>query len=211
MELTHANLCGLAVRWLKRPHSAGGHACTLAVSECRSGYAGEAPDAIGFRANWNNGSVVVEVKVSRSDFLADRRKPHRKAGAGMGTWRYYMAPAGLLTPDDLPERWGLLEVNARGHIMPVAGPAAARSRIGDYLDAWRHEPDHDAERDLLVLLLNRVDDPETVNLRLREANRHNQYLLRQLEKEREANRQLAAKLWASQSGAALAARGGGAS
>ena len=63
MELNHSNLCDIAVRWLKRPSSGGGHGCHIAVSEVRSGYSGEVPDAIGFRAAGyiDDGSVVVEV------------------------------------------------------------------------------------------------------------------------------------------------------
>lgn len=197
--MTHADLCALAVRWLKRPNSGGGHGCTVAVSECRSGFGGEIPDAIGFRANWNNGSVVVEVKTSRSDFLADRNKPHRQSG-GMGTWRYYMAPEGVIKPADLPEKWGLLEVNKRRHVKPVVGPAAMSRNCGTFsqhLDEWRHAPDHDAERDLLVLLLARVGDPESVSQRIKAANNANQHLLRELEKVRERNRTLSTRLWES--------------
>jgi hypothetical protein len=196
--MTHDELCKLAVKWLRRPNSAGGHGCSVAVSECRSGFGGEIPDAIGFRANWNNGSVVVEVKVSRSDFLADRNKPHRQQG-GMGTWRYYMAPTGVLKPEDLPERWGLLEVGARRSITPVVGPAALSRNCGTFaqhLDDWRHEPDHDAERDLLTLLLARVGDPEKLNDMLKSSNNARAYLVREIEKLRQRNSELAARLWA---------------
>ncbi len=200
----HAELCALAVRWLRRPNSAGGHGCSIAVSECRSGFAGEAPDAIGFRANWNNGSVVVEVKVSRSDFLADRKKPHRQPGAGMGTWRYFMAPEGVIKPDELPEKWGLLEVVKGRCVRPVVGPAALSRNCGTFskhLDDWRHDPDHDAERDLLVLLLARVGDPERVSLSIREANNANQRLLRELDLARKTISRQRTELWNARSAA----------
>lgn len=170
---SHADLCALAVRWLKRPMSAGGHGCLVAISEARPEGNGECPDAIGFRAGWNDGSVLVECKVSRSDFLADRAKPHRQPGCGMGTWRYYMAPAGLLRVPDLPDRWGLLEVNARGHVTPLAGPAFHRHNHRDRaqaLEDFRHRPsDVERERALLVRLLARLGDVEAANLRIREA------------------------------------------
>src|SRR5690606_30712771 len=122
--MTHADLCALALKWLKRPRSAGGAGCAVAVSECRTGWSGEIPDAIGFRcAEPDPGSVVVEVKVSRPDFLADSKKPHRTSG-GVGDWRYYMAPQGIISAVDLPKGWGLLEVNSRGHVKVVAGHAA---------------------------------------------------------------------------------------
>lgn len=191
--MTHAELCALAVRWLKRPNSAKGHGCIVAVSECRAEMDGECPDAIGFRAGWHDGSVLVECKVSRADFLADKAKAHRRPGAGMGTWRYYMAPAGVIRVEDLPERWGLLEVNARGHVKPVAGPATVMG--GNYtafresLDAYRHEQtDISRERALLVRLLARLGDTEAMNLRIREAVAAQKRLAIKLEKEEEKTR-----------------------
>jgi len=186
--VTHSELCSLAVRWLKRPNSAKGHGCIVAVSECRAEMDGECPDAIGFRAGWHEGSVLVECKVSRADFLADKAKPHRRAGAGMGTWRYYMAPTGVIRAEDLPERWGLLEVNARGHITPVAGPAATmvdggHSEIIASLEKYRHEKtDISRERALLVRLLARLGDIEAMNLRIREAEASRNRLAAKLEK-----------------------------
>ena len=117
MELTHKNICNIAVKWLKRPNSNGGHGCHVAVSEVASGWSGEIPDSIGFRATGDHtdGSIVVEVKVSRSDFLADKKKPHRNGETiGLGNWRYYMCPVDLIKADELPENFGLLYVNTKG-------------------------------------------------------------------------------------------------
>lgn len=173
-EFTHAALCDLAVKWLRRPPSSGGHGCHIAVSECRSGWDGEIPDAIGFRAaGHNDGSIVVEVKVSRSDFLSDKSKPHRQPGAGMGNWRYFMSPEGIIREDDLPTGWGLLAVNSRGHIKALAGPAvAAKTNWREFsrlLEAFRNAADSQREQWLLVKLLNRVGDPQMLNEQLRQA------------------------------------------
>jgi hypothetical protein len=205
--MTHADLCALAVRWLKRPYSASGHGCQVAVSECKSGWTGEIPDAIGFRtgSDTTSGSIVVEVKVSRADFLADKGKPHRAEGAGLGTWRYYMAPEGLLRVEELPTRWGLLEVNSRGHVKPKAGPAVVAKSWRAFTDAlpqYRHPSDHDRERTLLVMLLARLGDPEAMNLRLREANNINQRLIRRLEEERKRYQRLQSTLWTKELAAA---------
>ena len=54
-------------------------------------------------------SCVIEVKVSRGDFLSDFKKPHRVEDNPYITERYYLAPAGLLKPEEIPDRWGLLE------------------------------------------------------------------------------------------------------
>jgi hypothetical protein len=67
--MTHAQLVNLAVDWLRR------YRCGVVLSEqaCASG---EMPDAIGWKGKCR--SVVVECKVSRADFLADRLKPFRQ-------------------------------------------------------------------------------------------------------------------------------------
>lgn len=194
----HADLCALAVRWLKRPNGAGGHGCMIALSECRAETTGEVPDAIGFRAGWRDGSVVVEVKTSRADFLADKAKPHRQAG-GMGTWRYYMAPEGIIAPDDLPPRWGLLTVNARGHVRPAAGPVTVARDYRAFpraLEEYRHaDVDVERERAMLVRLLARLGDPEALNLRIREAHASQARMAREIDKLRERNRRIETELW----------------
>lgn len=171
ISFTHADLCVLAVKWLKRPNSQHGHGCHIAVSEVKTGWSGEIPDAIGFRAaGWKDGSVVVEVKVSRSDFLADKKKPHRQDGKGVGNFRYFMCPEGMIQPDELPPKWGLLWVNSRGHIKAVAGPASCAKHwqlFGDALEEYRHESDMQRERWMLVKLLNRVGDVEELNKKLK--------------------------------------------
>jgi len=66
----------------------------------------ETPDAIG----WYNGlSFLIECKVSRSDFLADAKKDFRiNPEKGMGDWRFYMCPENVISPDELPDGWGLI-------------------------------------------------------------------------------------------------------
>lgn len=178
---THASLCAIAARWLRRSHSAGGHGCQVAFTECRNNDS-EAPDAIGFRAvGWCDGSVAVECKTTRGDFLADARKPHRATpDAGMGRWRYYLAPEGLIDVAELPSGWGLLEVTDRGSLVALAGPATVLAKhSGSYLlqrgfaaecDRWALPRNMEREQALLTRLLARIADPEAVNLSLREAN-----------------------------------------
>lgn len=61
-------------------------------------------------------SAVFESKVSRSDFFADRKKWHRQCHGRhpRTTEEWYVTPVGLVRPDELPDRWGLLEVDERG-------------------------------------------------------------------------------------------------
>lgn len=166
-QWNHAELSKIAVKWLYRPSSGNGHGCNIAMSECRSGYVGEIPDAIGFRLEHPGSvSVVVEVKVSRSDFLADRKKAHRIAG-GMGDYRYFMCPEGVIKVDELPVGWGLLWINGRGHVKPMAGPVCyAGGRFDTFqeqLAAWKQAADHQREQWLLVKLLAQIGDVEKVN------------------------------------------------
>ena len=67
--MTHAQLVAKAVRWLRS------YRCGVVLSE-QACVSGEMPDAIG----WKHGchSVLVECKVTRGDFLADRAKPFRQ-------------------------------------------------------------------------------------------------------------------------------------
>lgn len=172
---SHADLTALAVKWLRRHQSANGHGCNISMSELKSGWTGEIPDAIGFKLlHPHSESVVVEVKVSRSDFLADKAKPHRVQG-GMGTYRYFMAPEGMISPDELPAGWGLLDVNSRGHIKPKAGPVVyANKNYNEWtaaLDRYRNEADTMREQWLLVKLLSQVGDPEEMNRQRKEVYR----------------------------------------
>lgn len=198
---THGDLCNLAVKWLKRPQSNNGHGCCIAFSEVRSGWSGEVPDAIGFRrkGGGNDGSVVVEVKVTRSDFLVDAKKPHRSKG-GLGNWRYYMCPEGLILPDEIPEGWGLLWVNSRGHIKPKAGPSNVMASTQNWLAVcealteFRKDSDQDRELFIVVKMLARVGDPEKVNAKLRAAWGAEQRLARKCDKQDEQIRRLNRRL-----------------
>lgn len=143
--MNHQDLCKLAVSWLKRAPSRGGHGCQIAVDECRTGWSGEVPDALGYRfkggsGGRTDGTVLVECKVSRCDFLADQKKPHRVSG-GVGNWRYYMAPAGVIEVHELPDKWGLVEVSPRGHLKVLRGAFSDSNYYHqlERLDAMRYD------------------------------------------------------------------------
>jgi|SRR5579859_81690 len=107
--MTHSRLIDEAVRWLRS------YRCGVVLSE-QSCSSGETPDAIGWKRR--NHSVVVECKISRADFLADAGKPWRKdPGSALGCERFYLAPAGMISCEELPHGWGLLEVRGREAIM----------------------------------------------------------------------------------------------
>ena len=104
-KITHDDLVESAARWLRKENY-------IVITEMSDGVS-EKPDAIGWRAG--SETTLIECKVSRSDFLADKKKYSRQR-LGMGDLRYYLTPKGLISTDELPHMWGLLEYkNKRNH------------------------------------------------------------------------------------------------
>lgn len=157
--MTHAKLVSMAVQWLRR------YRCGVVLSE-QACVSSEMPDAIG----WKNAchSVLVESKVSRADFLADRAKPFRqKPEIGVGCERYYLAPRGLLRIEELPAGWGLLEVCGREIERVKRSAKDLRSPIG-----------FQYEMNLLLASLRRVEiriEPESITDFLKWKNRMAEY------------------------------------
>lgn len=155
----HNRLTELAARWLKR----NGFGVVATELNCHGSR--EQPDAIGFRSR---ASAIIEVKVSRADFRADLAKPERRIG-GLGLYRFYLCPAGMIEPNELPERWGLLYAKGRSVETVIAPqgnawlqPAAqvpeavlAAPWSGEWLK-FQHEPDLDAERSALYSIARRA-------------------------------------------------------
>ncbi|NID14985.1 hypothetical protein [Luteibacter yeojuensis] len=146
--MTHADLVERAGAWLR-----GAAGCKIVMTElaavCRSG---EIPDAIGWR---EGGTILVEAKTSRADFLADRKKPFRREPErGMGTLRFFLAPAEMIRPNELPPRWGLLEVRGR-RVFRVVGPDP-RSWSGAWGEFRHAERAHDCETAMLLSGMNRL-------------------------------------------------------
>ena len=118
--MTHAQLVEKAIRWLRS------YRCGVVLSE-QACVSGEMPDAIGWKRACH--SVLVECKVTRSDFLADRSKPFRvKPERGVGCERFYLAPAGLIQCEELPKGWGLLE--CRGGRIELVAQSMKKRRSG---------------------------------------------------------------------------------
>jgi hypothetical protein len=129
--MTHDDLVKRAVKWLKGQYAGKlpdgtmwrKSGCGVAVPELVS-FATEQPDAIGWYGG--NGSFLVECKVSRSDFLADRKKVHRNIGCA-GLYRFYLCPPEMISPDELPDKWGLLWAYDR-KIKILAAPSENANR-----------------------------------------------------------------------------------
>jgi hypothetical protein len=194
-DFTHTALCDIAARWLKKPLSAHGHGCQIAFTETRTGYlAGESPDAIGFRVStrrYGGGSIVVECKVSRADFLHDSKKPHRAEGSGMGRFRYYLCPEGMIEQTEVPSGWGLVYATAKKSLRVMSGATLSIREPGAY------DCRHDAFSETLLLanLLHRVGDADRLNTRLRTADRLNAHLQRRLETREKRLDEISKELW----------------
>lgn len=112
---THKELVKIAEKWLL-----GTRKCSFAFTELVCLATSEIPDAIGFRGD---GSILVECKASRADFLADKKKIFRRnSWMGMGAYRFMLCPEGVIQPSDLPEKWGLIWVNGKGKARQIVGP-----------------------------------------------------------------------------------------
>jgi hypothetical protein len=153
--MTHPQLVERAVRWLRV------YRCGVVLSE-QACVSGEMPDAIGWKRASH--SVLVECKVTRADFLADRDKPFRlKPEQGVGCERFYLTPPDLVKVEELPAGWGLLEYR-RGRI-DVLRPSAKNLRTAKGFGY---------EMNLLLASLRRVEvriEPQSITDFLKWKNR----------------------------------------
>ncbi|WP_432709720.1 hypothetical protein [Pedobacter sp.] len=200
-SLTHSELSSLAEKWLKRSFSQNGHGCHVAFTEGCS--RGENADVIGFRHSTpHQGSVVIEVKVSRADFLRDRKKGHRlDHNTGMGRWRYYMCPQELLQPVDLPEGYGLLWVTDQKRIQVICGALEgtklAQTARDEKFEQYCFEQHNELkEQSLLIRMITRFNEFNDMLQIQREYNRLSQKNMQlsstnqQLQKENNLNHRL---------------------
>jgi hypothetical protein len=120
----HRELVERATAWLR-----GTMKCSVALCDMAS-VAGEIPDAIGWKGK---ATYLVECKTARLDFWSElrnkmfRRFPH----TGVGMYRYYMVPEGLIEAEEVPENWGLLYVGKRILQVKKALPFRERNIQGE--------------------------------------------------------------------------------
>lgn len=208
--LNHRKLCEIGARFLKRCESSNGHGCHFAIIEAAC--YGENPDVFGIRHGINNhgmGTFLLEAKMSRSDFLADRSKPHRiNPETGVGKYRYYICPTGLIKPEELPNKWGLIYVSEGGICKVVAGVLSApkikyfcewSKKNKSHLDHGQvqenfktfafEQRNYQNELNLLTMALARLQDPEELlymqrqHMRLKTQLEQKEQQIRSLERE----------------------------
>lgn len=152
---THKQLCEIARMWLKRSLNANAPACDIVFVETKNNVSGEIVDAIGFKVTGiAKGSTIVEVKTSREDFFKDQHKPHRRnPELGLGLYRYFMVPKGLISIDELPEKWGLIEVSNKCMIKVVKGHVLDKN-----IQNWQFNRYIEAENSLLIKTIARFNN-----------------------------------------------------
>lgn len=149
ISFSHDALVERAGIWLRKI------GCKIVFTElATSTRTGEIPDAIGWKFS-GQVSILVECKATRADFLADRNKRFRaNPELGMGDWRFYLCPPGIITVEDLPAGWGLLYCTPR-MIKQVHGvPDGINLRWGGTLPLKGNKAD---EITMLVSALRRLE------------------------------------------------------
>jgi len=139
----HTMLCERGSRWLKK------HDQNILIPNCPIIATDmvtielETPDIIG----WSTlSSVMIEVKVSRTDFLKDKNKLFRlEPELGVGELRFYLCPENLIKENELPEKWGLLYINDKNKISIIKIPERQSSNMI-------------AERNMLLSIIRRKND-----------------------------------------------------
>src|SRR5690606_11606073 len=83
---THRSIIEIAYQWVLK------NGCGVAFKDLKC-INSEIADVIGFGSG--DYSILIEVKVSRADFLADKKKSFRRnPEKGMGRYRFFAAPKG---------------------------------------------------------------------------------------------------------------------
>lgn len=192
--MTHPELVTLAEKWLWR------QGCGVVFAELSTLATPETPDAIGFRTTT---SILVECKASRADFLADKNKPFRRdPSRGMGDWRFYLTPKGLVTKDELPEGWGLIEVGRsvrrthggpKGNIWTSGQPFTSNKAAEQALlySALRRLAGHGLLANVYLPWESEIPEggPTELTRRLAQAERRTERLAEELERERAKRQQ----------------------
>lgn len=153
----HDNLTMLGAKWLKR------QGFPVVATEINAAGSREQADVVGFRSSC---SAIIEVKVSRADFLADKNKPERlNDGAGLGVYRFYLCQTGLIQSVELPPKWGLLYADCGKLVEAVKPRGNMWPGVGCTVSGWcefQHAANHDAERAVLFSIARRLATGEPV-------------------------------------------------
>lgn len=128
--MTHEELCEATARKFVQ---------TFALWEVRGKW--ENPDVI----TWNSSgrSTIYEIKMSRSDFLADFKKKCRQADHKKAGCRYfYVCYGDFIKKEEVPDNWGLIYyINKKFKIIKY--PCG---------NLWDDKPDRDLQGEIIMLV-----------------------------------------------------------
>lgn len=108
-QLTHKELVDIGASLIYElyafgAHVVGGHEWHILTE---TGLRRENPDVFAFTKHQ---SILIECKASRSDFLADKKKPFRQNPQdGIGAMRFYLVNEGVARHEEMPDKWQLIE------------------------------------------------------------------------------------------------------
>jgi hypothetical protein len=143
--MTHDELNTLAVRYLQ---TTGGF--SIICKECHSNVQ-EIPDVYAVN---NRYSVVIECKTSHADFERDKKKRFRKyPKEGLGRFRYYFCEEGVILPEELPAKWGLVYVYPNGFIRLIKGKILGNNKDDG---KYRFQEDYNRECAVMYSLLRKA-------------------------------------------------------
>lgn len=147
-DITHDDLCKIGVKLLR-----GRFGCCWAVREFVT-HCQESPDCFGAKSCGAE-TYLLEAKVSRSDFLSDKKKAFRQCPSkGIGMFRYFIVPDGLVGADEIPEGWGLIEVCSKRKATIVKGKDP---KAYDFSSEWCHrDRNHWGERAIAHSFIRRL-------------------------------------------------------
>lgn len=145
---THRQIIEICYKWVLKRGS-----CGFAFKDLKC-LEPEIADVIGFGSG--DHSILIECKVSRSDFMADKKKSFRKyPERGLGRYRFYAAPKDLIKVSELPDNWGLIEVNDKGKARMKYNPYC-KSLTGNIYHGGFDKRNKEGERSLMYSALRRL-------------------------------------------------------
>ena len=148
--ITHDDLVNIGYKWVMKH-------CGVAFKELKAAH-NEIPDVLGFNSS---GSFLLEAKTSRADYFLDKKKNFRQfSGKGVGDWRFFIIPEGLIRIEELPENWGLIEVNLQKKIANTYNPFGK----GNIYSSWKKcDKSLEAEMTFMYSALRRLQNLGKIN------------------------------------------------
>lgn len=150
--MNHKELCQIASKYCKKI------GCSVILEEFVAG-SSEQPDVLAFKSGF---SLVIECKVSRSDFLNDKNKYHRRRDPkyAMGNFRFYCCPKDLIKKEEIPEGWGLIYIDNK-KIEVIIGP---KSNVLGQDDTILFQANKRAENIMLISALRKMNEKKSNNM-----------------------------------------------